>query len=57
MDDAGLIAPSRDMLDATVLDTREALKALQQSDGHWVFELEADATIPSEHIFYQHFLD
>ncbi len=57
MDDAGLIAPNRDRLDATVVETREALKALQQQDGHWIFELEADATIPAEHIFLQHYLD
>ncbi len=32
------------------------LLALQQRDGHIVFELEADATIPSEYIFLNHFL-
>ena len=26
----------------------EALMGLQRSDGHWVFELEADSTIPAE---------
>jgi squalene-hopene/tetraprenyl-beta-curcumene cyclase len=34
-----------------------ALLARQQADGHWVFELEADATIPSEYILLQHYLD
>src|SRR5262245_22903905 len=34
----------------------EALAALQQPDGHFVFELEADATIPSEYIFLNRFL-
>ncbi len=33
----------------------ELLK-LQQADGHWVFELEADATIPAEYILLDHFL-
>ena len=28
----------------------------QKNDGHWAFELEADATIPSEYIFLNHFL-
>lgn len=42
---------------AQVIEAREALKALQRSDGHWIFEFEADATIPSEYIFLQHFLD
>jgi squalene-hopene/tetraprenyl-beta-curcumene cyclase len=27
----------------------------QQSDGHWVFELEADATIPSEYVLLRHY--
>ena len=31
--------------------------ALQHVDGHWVFELEADATIPAEFILLQHYLD
>ena len=28
----------------------------QHEDGHWVFELEADATIPAEYILLQHYL-
>jgi len=28
----------------------------QQGDGHFCFELEADATIPSEYVLYLHFL-
>jgi len=34
----------------------EALLALQRDDGHWLFELEADATIPSEYILLVHYL-
>ena len=26
-------------------------------DGHWLFELEADATIPAEYVLLEHFLD
>ena len=44
-------------LDAAVARATEALLALQQPDGHWVFELEADATIPAEYILLQHYLD
>jgi squalene-hopene/tetraprenyl-beta-curcumene cyclase len=33
----------------------QALFDCQQSDGHWVFELEADATIPSEYILLRHY--
>jgi squalene-hopene/tetraprenyl-beta-curcumene cyclase len=34
----------------------EALMGLQRSDGHWVFELEADCTIPAEYILLRHYL-
>jgi squalene-hopene/tetraprenyl-beta-curcumene cyclase len=40
-------------------DIRRAAKALtgqQQKDGHWVFELEADATIPSDYILLRQYL-
>ena len=33
-----------------------SLLSLQHEDGHWVFELEADATIPAEYILLQHYL-
>ena len=33
-----------------------ALHACQRGDGHWVFELEADATIPAEYILLKHYL-
>jgi squalene-hopene/tetraprenyl-beta-curcumene cyclase len=32
-----------------------ALIACQREDGHWVFELEADATIPAEYILLKHY--
>ena len=32
-----------------------ALLDCQQADGHWVFELEADATIPAEYVLMRHF--
>ena len=43
-------------LDSVIEDATSALKKLQAEDGHWVFELEADATIPSEYILLKHFL-
>src|SRR5260370_867510 len=54
------VAMLRRRVDATRLDeaiTRasESLVALQHPDGHWVFELEADVTIPSEFILLQHY--
>ena len=32
-------------------------RAYQRDDGHFVFELEADATIPAEYVLLEHFLD
>lgn len=34
----------------------EVLVRSQHDDGHWAFELEADATIPAEYILLDHFL-
>src|SRR3712207_3677775 len=31
------------------------LMARQRNDGHWIFELEADATIPAEYVLLRHF--
>jgi hypothetical protein len=33
-----------------------ALLERQRPDGHWVFELEADATIPAEYVLLRHYL-
>jgi squalene-hopene/tetraprenyl-beta-curcumene cyclase len=35
----------------------DGLLALRHDDGHWAFELEADATIPAEYILLKHYLD
>jgi len=43
-------------LDEAIERASESLVSLQHSDGRWVFELEADATIPSEFILLQHYL-
>ena len=42
-------------LDEAIARASESLVELQHGDGHWVFELEADATIPSEFILLQHY--
>src|SRR5438132_4860681 len=44
-------------LDQSIEAATRALLALQQRDGHWVFELEADATIPAEYVLLRHYLD
>jgi squalene-hopene/tetraprenyl-beta-curcumene cyclase len=43
-------------IDRVIADVRSALKAAQADDGHWAYELEADATIPAEYILLEHFL-
>ncbi len=43
-------------LDQTIGRAADALMALQRPDGHWVFELEADATIPAEFVLLKHYL-
>ena len=43
-------------LDSGIDKALAALLAEQRPDGHFVFELEADATIPSEYVLLQHFL-
>ncbi len=44
-------------LDGAVDRAARALLEKQRADGHWAFELEADATIPAEYILLQHYLD
>ena len=43
-------------IDACIARATDALLAQQREDGHWVFELEADATIPAEYVLLTHFL-
>ena len=44
-------------LNQSVQKAVDALLRLQNKDGHFAFELEADATIPAEYILLDHFLD
>ena len=44
-------------VDRIVDEAAAGLRTLQRNDGHWLFELEADATIPAEYILLNHFLD
>lgn len=59
MDDASQFtasAPTLDAVERLVARATDALLALQKPDGHFVFELEADATIPSEFVLLKHYL-
>ena len=44
-------------LDKAISRAQAHLLSLQDKDGYWVFELEADCTIPSEYIMMMHYLD
>jgi len=44
-------------LNKAIERAQNKLLSLQHSAGYWVFELEADCTIPSEYIMMMHYLD
>jgi squalene-hopene/tetraprenyl-beta-curcumene cyclase len=44
-------------LDRAIAEARDALIAQQNKKGYWLYELEADCTIPAEYIMMMHFLD
>ncbi len=48
-------APPDGKLDAHIEAATRSLIDLQKPDGHWVFELEADATIPAEYVLLKHY--
>ena len=43
-------------LDRAISKAQDRLLSLQDQDGFWVFELEADCTIPAEYIMMMHYL-
>src|SRR5215213_4642538 len=43
-------------LEASIGSATQALLEYRQPDGHWVFELEADSTIPAEYVLLGHYL-
>jgi squalene-hopene/tetraprenyl-beta-curcumene cyclase len=49
-------APGDALLAQHIAAATRALLACQQPDGHFVFELEADATIPAEYVLLRHYL-
>jgi squalene-hopene/tetraprenyl-beta-curcumene cyclase len=44
-------------LETSIRSATRALLDTQQPDGHWVFELEADCTIPAEYVLLRHVLN
>jgi squalene-hopene/tetraprenyl-beta-curcumene cyclase len=57
MSDTSTLSASRtsDPLAKGIDAATSALLDLQRADGHWVFELEADATIPAEYVLLRHY--
>jgi squalene-hopene/tetraprenyl-beta-curcumene cyclase len=53
-----ILSPQRiiSALDNSIARAERALLAVQRDDGHFVFELEADATIPAEYVLLVHYL-
>ncbi|MDA1342628.1 MAG: squalene--hopene cyclase [Proteobacteria bacterium] len=45
-----------DQLDTAIKRAQEKLLSLQDKKGYWVFDLEADCSIPSEYIMMMHYL-
>jgi squalene-hopene/tetraprenyl-beta-curcumene cyclase len=43
-------------LETSIASATRALLDLRQPDGHWVFELEADCTIPAEYVLLRRYL-
>jgi squalene-hopene/tetraprenyl-beta-curcumene cyclase len=45
------------ILDLAIERAKASLSHEQRADGHFVYELEADATIPAEYVLLEHYLD
>ncbi len=54
--DANAYRPNGAALDQAIDRATAGLLQWQREDGHFVFELEADATIPSEYVLLLHYL-
>jgi squalene-hopene/tetraprenyl-beta-curcumene cyclase len=55
LDDAPPRTEVGDELGRAIDAACEALYASQKADGHWCYELEADATIPAEYVLLRHY--
>ena len=50
------LEPASDPIQGAMNRSAHALSERQAKDGHWLFELEADVTIPAEYLFLQYFM-
>ncbi|MCA1778554.1 MAG: squalene--hopene cyclase [Xanthomonadaceae bacterium] len=56
-DAAPATRPLAERLNLAIRRSIDRLKRDQRPDGHWLYELEADCTIPAEYICYLHYMD
>lgn len=47
---------NRNSLEQAIKNAQDHLLKLQNSEGYWLFELEADCTVPAEYIMMMHYL-
>ena len=50
------VAPPLHEVESAIRAATDAVLSEQEADGHWVYELEADATIPAEYVLLVHYL-
>jgi squalene-hopene/tetraprenyl-beta-curcumene cyclase len=55
-DNHSIAVDADDALETNIASATGALLSYRQADGHWVFELEADCTIPAEYVLLRHYL-
>ena len=55
--ESGVASSENALLDSTIEEVAAAIAEQQAPDGHWVYDLEADATIPAEYILLNHYVD
>ncbi len=56
LDDHNSDAPAADALESSIKAASAFMLGVRKADGHWVFELEADCTIPAEYVLLRHYL-
>ena len=56
MHSATIKPEGEDALKASIDSATQGMLGCRQADGHWVFELEADCTIPAEYVLLAHYL-
>lgn len=49
--------PDKQTLEQAVSRAEQQIIADQHPEGYWLYELEADCTIPAEYIFFMHFMN